>query len=554
MLLMGRLGLAPGFVVAALLGCVLFAGGARAGEQVPPAVGAVSSISSESSSQPGSPESASPAMPESPLTEAVFSTVYRAIAERYLDPVAVQTLALEGLLGLTALDPALSIRMEGTSVEIASDRATVMRVSVPASGDVSGWASLSARVVGAARRASKAVAAAGEEQIHETVIDRALTTLDRFSRYFSPDQADDHRSRRRGSGDIGIEFLLVGGRLTITNLLAASSAGTAGLRIGDHLSKIDGMEVAGLTRQQILARLRGKEGTMLTVEVKRGGEASFPLRIERTLSIPATVRVRRLDDILYLAIKSFNRDTPASLAVALQDHRGDGDRGIVLDLRGNPGGLLQQSINVADLFLNAGAILSTRGRHPDSLQSYQADAGDVAGGIPLVVLVDGESASGSEVVAAALAEQGRAVLVGTASYGKGTVQTVVPLPNDGELILTWSRMISPSGQMLNGRGVVPMVCTSGLADSDPIVLNRLIAERTARAIAHTNATREACPAERHERDVDIEVARKLLSEPGLFAKLAGSRSMPTRLLHRAQLDRVEDRAMVPKPARIERPL
>lgn len=547
---MGKLGLAPPCVAAALLGCVLFAGGALAGQQSSPAVGAASSSSSYSRSV----TSALPATAEGYLTEAVFGTVYRAVAERYLDPVAVQTLALEGLAGLTTIDPALSIRRDDTSVAITFDRSIIIRLDVPASGDVSGWAILTARIVAAARKASKALAAAGDEQIHETVIDRALTTLDRFSRYFTPSQADDHRARRRGSGDVGIEFLLVDSRLIITNLLPASSAGTAGLRIGDHLSKIDGVDVAGLTRQQISARLRGREGTTLTAEVRRDGGPPFSLRIERTLSIPATVLARRLDDILYLAVKSFNRDTPTSLAAALRDHRGKEDRGIVLDLRGNPGGLLQQSINVADLFLNAGPILSTHGRHPDSLQSYEAGAGDAAEGIPVVVLVDGESASGSEVVAAALAEQGRAVLVGTSSYGKGTVQTVVSLPNDGELILTWSRMISPSGQMLNGRGVVPAVCTSGLAQDNPIALNRLITEMSAEAMERPIAARDTCPAERHDRDIDIEVARKLLSEPGLFAKLAGSRSLSARLIHRAQLDRVEDRSMVPKPVRDESPL
>ena len=540
---MGKTGLAPYYVVAALLGCVLFAGGTLAAEQGPPAVRTVYS---------SSPYSASTA--ESSLTEAVFSTVYRAIAERYLDPVAVQTLALEGLVGLTAIDPALSITQTDGSISIASDAAIIKRYVSPAPGDVRGWAALSAQIVGSARHSSEAVAAVDDEQIHETVIDRALTMLDRFSRYFSPRKADDHRARRRGSGDIGIEFLHMDDRLIITNLLPTSAAHKAGVRVGDHLSNIGGVDVARLTKEQISARLRGKEGSAVTLVVKRGDQRPFRLRVQRTRSIPATVVVRRLDDILYVAIKSFNRDTPGSLADALQSHRRDVGRGIVLDLRGNPGGLLQQSISVADLFLNAGAIVSTRGRHPDSLQSYEAGAGDAARGIPVVVLVDGGSASGSEVVAAALAEQGRAILVGTASYGKGTVQTVVPLPNDGELILTWSRMISPSGQTLNERGVVPALCTSGIERTDPALLNGLIADIIARAIERPIAARDDCPAERHDHDVDIEIARKLLSEPDLFAKLTSIRSTPERLLHRARLDTVDDRVMVPKPLQNEPPM
>lgn len=547
---MGKLGLAPLGVGGILLGCALLAGGVLAGEREAFSIGHVSSLSADSRSA-GRPLRAAA---EWSLTEAVINSVYNAIAERYLDPVAVQALALEGLRGLTALDPALSIHAEGASVALASHKATVIRFPVPASEDVRGWASLSAHIIEAARQTSKTVAAAGEEQIRQTVIDRVLSRLDPFSRYFTPHQADNHRARRRGSGDIGIEFLLVDGRLMITHLRSASSAGKAGLRIGDRISKIDGANVAELTREQISARLRGKVGTRLTIEIARNDQPPFALQVARTLSIPATVHVRRLDGILYVAIESFNRDTPGSLAAALQDHRSEADRGIVLDLRGNPGGLLQQSINVADLFLNAGSILSTRGRHPDSLQSYEAGAGDAAEGIPLVVLVDGGSASGSEVVAAALAEQGRAVLVGTASYGKGTVQTVVPLPNDGELILTWSRMISPSGQMLNGLGVVPTVCTSGLEHRDPVMRNRQIAEMIAKAAARSAVPRDACPAERHAHEVDIDVAQKLLSEPELFARLTGTRSPPVPLLHRARLDRMEDPVMVPKPARFELPL
>ncbi len=550
---MGKLGLAPYSVVAALLSCAVFAGGTLAGEQGAPAVGARFSTSPYSTSfYSGSPHSTLTA--GSPLTEAVFSTVYRAVAERYLDPVAVQTLALEGLGGLTAIDPALSITQKDGSVSISSDASVIIRHASPAPGDVNGWAALSAKIVGSARNASRAVAAVDDEQIYKTVIDRALTTLDGISRYFSAQKADDHRARRRGSGDIGIEFLLKDGGLVITNLWRGSAAREAGLRIGDHLSAVDGVSLAGLTTEQVASQLRGREGSAATLVVARDEQAPFRLRVQRTRSIPDTVVVRRFDDILYVAIKAFNRDTPGSLADVLQSHRRDAGRGIVLDLRGNPGGLLQQSISVADLFLSAGAIVSTRGRHPDSLQSYEADAGDAARGVPVVVLVDGGSASGSEVVAAALAEQGRAVLVGTASYGKGTVQTVVPLPNNGELILTWSRMISPSGQTLNGRGVVPAICTSGIGQTDPAALNTLIAEMISEAIEQPNGARDDCPAERHDRDVDIEIARRLLSEPDLFAKLASSRSTPARLLHRAQLDTVDDQVMVSKPLRNKPPM
>jgi carboxyl-terminal processing protease len=484
---------------------------------------------------------------EHSLSDAVFSAVYGAIAERYLDSVTVRTLALEGLSGLTSIDPRLSISHEEGAVTFVTNIGVTMRYASPAPGDVKGWSALSTRIIGSARIASKAVAATSDEQIYKTLIERALTKLDRFSRYLSPEKADSHRARRRGSGGIGIEFRLKDGRLIITKLLPGSSARAAGLRVGDLFSEIDGVDLAGLTAEQVAARLRGIEGNPLTALVERGNQAPFRLRIERVRSIPPSVRAHRYDDILYVAITGFNRDTPKHLAEELQGHLRHTARGIVLDLRGNPGGLLQQSVAVADLFLGAGAILSTRGRHPASLQFYEAEAGDAARGVPVVVLVDGGSASGSEVVAAALAEQGRAVLVGTASYGKGTVQSIVPLPNDGELILTWSRMITPSGQILNGRGVVPLLCTSGIDQTDPSSLNTLIAGLIAEAAERPDATRDDCPAERHDRDTDIDVARRLLSEPEFFAKLTSLRSRSPMLLHRAQLDTADDRSMVAEP-------
>ena len=138
---------------------------------------------------------------------------------------------------------------------------------------------------------------------------------------------------------------------------------------------------------------------------------------------------------------------------------------------------------------------------------------------------------------------------GAASYGKGTVQTVVPLSNDGELILTWSRMITSSGQILNGRGIVPSLCTSGIEQTGPSSLHGLIAGMIIKAAEETNAAREDCPAERHGRDIDIDVARRLLNEPELFAKLASLRSRPAQLHHRAQLDTADDRGMVAEPLR-----
>ncbi|MEK9725517.1 MAG: S41 family peptidase, partial [Rhodospirillaceae bacterium] len=214
----------------------------------------------------------------------------------------------------------------------------------------------------------------------------------------------------------------------------------------------------------------------------------------------------------------------------LKDSQGGRLRGLIVDLRGNPGGLLKQSVKVADLLLTHGHIVSTRGRHPDSLHHYEAGGRDLADGLPTAVLVDGKSASASEI-AAALQDRDRAVLVGTSSYGKGTVQTVIRLPNDGEVTLTWSRLVAPSGYTLHGLGVRPVVCTSGASPTAPDFVRKAVAGgpqardvfaswRTAGYDdkAGRASLRETCKPERRTGDGEVRVARQLLADQALYAQ------------------------------------
>jgi carboxyl-terminal processing protease len=206
-------------------------------------------------------------------------------------------------------------------------------------------------------------------------------------------------------------------------------------------------------------------------------------------------------------------------------------RGLVLDLRGNPGGLLDQSVAVADLFVTRGPLVSTRGRHPASRQYYNATPDDIADGLPIVVLVNGGSASAAEIVAAALQDAGRAIVVGSTSYGKGTVQSVLPLPNEGELTLTWAKFYAPAGYTLHEHGVVPTVCTSALGENEtnPVAAIRKAAlhsesapiVRKARIALDEDGWRElrqTCPAQTNDNKLDIEVAKRLLADPTLYAR------------------------------------
>ncbi len=226
---------------------------------------------------------------------------------------------------------------------------------------------------------------------------------------------------------------------------------------------------------------------------------------------------------------------------------GSGLHGIILDLRGNPGGLLDQSVEAASLFLDGVPVTSTVGRVPESIQYFTAPHREVER-LPLVVLVNGGSASASEIVAAALQDTGRAVVVGSASYGKGTVQNVQRMPNDGEITVTWSRLITPGGYILHEHGVVPTVCTANVADGAGGVssalsrrTNTLSAELSqARAgldDAGWRKLRELCPGQRDDHEIEVQAARRLLADPVLYARALGTAPGAARPMTTARMTR-----------------
>ena len=254
----------------------------------------------------------------------------------------------------------------------------------------------------------------------------------------------------------------------------------------------------------------------------------------------------REGNIAYIKIAGFNQDTARTLRKKIliaEQEIGPALRGFVLDLRGNPGGLLDQSVEVSDLFIRRGRIVSTHGRHPDSHQYFEAESDDLANGLPIVVLVNGGSASASEIVAAALQDAGRAVLVGSNSYGKGTVQTVLRLPNEGELTLTWARFHAPSGYALQERGVLPHVCTS----DDTKDVDRLIQQvRSGHALIDwslrskdvtgaaddvVQSLRANCPLSDEDREIDLQIALRILRDEGLYTQVV--RSAPATALKAA---------------------
>jgi carboxyl-terminal processing protease len=248
--------------------------------------------------------------------------------------------------------------------------------------------------------------------------------------------------------------------------------------------------------------------------------------------VPETVAAHREGDIAYIRIYSFNAGTEEGLKHAILDAQSEiGPRlaGYILDLRDNPGGLLNQSVAVSNLFLTGGRIVSTQGRHPDSHQFFEASGNDITDGKPIAVLIDGNSASAAEIVTAALQDNDRAAVIGSNSYGKGTVQTVLDMPNKGTVTLTWARYHAPSGYTLHHLGVLPTICTVGKHSADAVMkdlaLGRLPAIPTDKRNATSpddtaglDALRKTCPARTEDDPIDLEVAKRLLHQPNLFAE------------------------------------
>ncbi|MBL6945810.1 MAG: PDZ domain-containing protein [Rhodospirillales bacterium] len=467
-----------------------------------------------------------------------FLVGYSNIVKKYIEPVSIGDLALEGMRGLGAIDPALTVRRSGSRVLLASADGEVARFDAPDDDDTDGWAGLTVDVSRKGRSVSSELGDASVEDIYEAVFDGVLSKLDRFSRYAGREDAKRNRAKRQGFGGIGIRFQAAKGKVRITEIMEDTPAERAGLLAEDIVVSVDGVPVGGFSTKELVARLRGPVETHVTLSVLRVGVAEpISFDIERAHVIPNTVTKVIDDGLLILKVSRFNQATSRTLSRKIKNSRdthGDAITGIVLDLRGNPGGLLKQAIRTADLFLTQGEIIKTRGRHPDSIQFYQARGSDVSHGLPLVLLIDGKSASAAEITAAALQDRGRGIVLGTTSFGKGSVQTVIRLPNDGEITLTWSRFVAPSGYILHRLGVHPTICTSGMTakSADPIdgLLTKNGEEAAVlsewRSVAFADEARRqelraSCPAERRLVSQDVKLARRLIEDRERYSRLLG---------------------------------
>ena len=453
------------------------------------------------------------------------------VMERHLEAPSAADLTLWSLRGLAVLDARFDVRMQGPELRLLiEDRVLARMPPAPATARPATGASVAteiARFYEAAWAASPALRRAGAERLLESGFDELFNHLDPYSRYVTPNEAREARERRVGQSGLGLRVATRGESLLMVSVLRGGAAAQAGIRPGDRLLAVDGVPTDGRDPGRAATLLEGPEDSAVTLTIRRDGGRSRDVTLTRQLVLPETVESQLRDGILWVRVAGFSTLTDRRIAQVLADgFAGRPPRGVVLDLRGNRGGLLGKALTVADAFLAEGEVARTEGRHPDANRRYEAGGQDLARGQPVVVLVDGRTASAAEIVAAGLMERGRAVVVGSTTTGKGLIQLVAPLPNEAELLVSWARVVAPSGWPIQGLGVLPALCTS----LGPEALARALAQlnrgespmapvlarqRAARAPVPTEeitTLRGACPPA-EGRGADLTAARALIDSP-----------------------------------------
>ena len=477
------------------------------------------------------------------------------VAKFYIAPVSSRRLALSGAAALSRLDRSLAVGDSlgshfADALTLSYEGRDIAFYGAPPDNDNQQWGERLDQIIATAKEVSPRLAKLSPETIETAVFGGMTTALDRFSHYSPPALARDQRAARDGFGGIGVTLDTTDETFRVTAVTPHGPAERAGIRPDDRIVAINGVSTAGDPHQDVVHQLRGPVGSPITVSVQHTGMAQpRDLLLRRDYVVLPTVTMSRDGNIAIFRVTSFNHSTTQRIARGLAEaERQAGGRlaGVVLDLRGNPGGLLDQAVSLADLFIRKGPIVSAIGRHPASRQFFTAAGDSVAPDLPIAVLVNGGSASASEIVAAALQDVGRAVVIGTSSYGKGTVQTVLRLPNDGELVVTWARLVAPSGYLLQVHGVVPTLCTVDLPDDQSGLdagLQRIgsqnpgaglaLRPRAALDEAGWAMLRRSCPPVHTRPAIDLKLAERILADPKLYSEAINALPVATRLAENA---------------------
>lgn len=359
------------------------------------------------------------------------------------------------LLRLTTLSAALLLALSVSAPTLAADPEVdeqARQAGVPVT-QLRAFAEVLERVRGAY------VQEVDEKELIQAAIRGMLMDLDPHSAYLTPDQFEDLQSTTSGEfGGLGLEVTMEDGFVKVVSPIDNTPASRAGIQAGDLILKINDTFVKGLSLAEAVELMRGEAGSQVTLSVLSGDdEQPRSVTLTRDRIKVESVKAKMLDPGYgYLRISQFQNNTGQEARQALEELKAKGElKGLILDLRNNPGGVLSGAVEISDLFLDSGLIVYTQGREKESRNNYTASPGDAIGGLPLVVLVNGGSASASEIVAGALQDQGRAVVVGTRTFGKGSVQTVLPISGDNALKLTTARYYTPDGRSIQAEGIKP---------------------------------------------------------------------------------------------------
>jgi carboxyl-terminal processing protease len=466
------------------------------------------------------------------LVADVYATALAFMAPRTLEPVPVSQLTVWGLRGLTALDPELTAQLSDGKLHLTQRDRVIATRTAPAETDVNGWAGAAADLALAAAGTSLPVRRAGTQAVVQSFFDELFNHLDVYSRYVPPREASQDRERRVGQAGTGLSLVRRGSAVVVDEAIADGPGAVAGIRPGDAILSVDGRSTRGKDATAVMSWMTGPEGTHLTIAWRSRDGRMHSIGMERAMVPPETVSAQRTGDLLVIQITEFNRSTDSHLAEAIgQGFAGmHPPEGIILDLRGDRGGLLRQAVSAADTLLPAGVVTMTVGRDSEATRVWRSNPGELAGDVPVVVVVDGRTASAAEILAAALADRGRGVVIGSSTLGKGLVQTIAPLPDGGELFVTWSRVLAPRGWPIQSLGVLPQVCTSlgqealswqlaALAQGRQPMAKALETHRAARPPlqpAQILEIRNNCPAA-EGRDADLATARLLVHDPAAYA-------------------------------------
>ncbi|WP_428393319.1 S41 family peptidase [Lichenicoccus sp.] len=464
---------------------------------------------------------------DAPLFSSVVGEALDFLGPRTLEPASPRQFVLWGLNGLAAIDPSFTVDTRANLVRLVMPQRVLLEVRAPAAADLAGWTRTAVAFAAAGWDASPTIRAAGQQALLQSFFDELFNHLDPYSRYIAPTQANSDRDNREGG--IAGPGITIGHMAMIAAVNANGPAFQAGIQAGQHLLAVDGHATRARDRATIARWLEGAEGSMVSLIVSNQGGRAQTIRLIRARVPPETVFAFSSGDIVVLRVTGFSNDTAQEISEFLDQVMQPGGtpvRGLVFDLRGNRGGLLQQAVTSVALVLDRGVAVTTQGRAARSNHIWSVRGGDLTRGLPLVVLVDGRTASAAEIMAAALADHRRAIVVGSATLGKGLVQVIAQLPDGGELFVTWSRVIAPDGWPLQGLGVMPELCTSlgqsaldrALDDLADGILDNARAVRQSRLaraplpMARILEIRDACPAA-IGTDVDLAAARVLIDDP-----------------------------------------